>query len=93
MNRIAVRQLLGLAEIPLHRASAVQWLVRNKIHIFNEKCVGGKRDEVEFSALPEEVRTAYQLRLAEASGLPPGTQDSAAWIAHLLKPVGRRTLR
>lgn len=56
---IPVRSLLGTADIPSHRASAVSWLCRQHVTILQIKGNGGLRDAVALSELPEPALLHY----------------------------------
>lgn len=85
--QIPVRSILGLADIPSHRTSAVAWLKRHGVTVEKAPCNGGLQDVVNLTDLPEAVQLAFRLRQIEAAGLPMGQQDDAARMAFEAKPL------
>lgn len=88
MTIATVRELLGLGSIPKHRTSATEWLKRHNVPIARHHGRGGAFETVSLLDLPEDVETAYRLKLAEEAGLAFGEQDDAAHLALMAKPVG-----
>ena len=59
---LSVRDLMGVAGIPAGRPNVIAWLRRNNIETRISRGNGGKRFQVLFSDLPEEVRVAMVQR-------------------------------
>ena len=78
MMQVKVRSILGLADLPTHRTSAVAWLKRHGATVEKVRGNGGCIDVVSLSDLPPEVRRAVIKRDIAAAGLPLGTYDEAA---------------
>ena len=78
MPLVAVRSILGLGAIPIHRGSAVEWLDRHGCAIVKIDGNGGKRNAVSLSDLPPEARRAVIERDVATSGLPAGEYDDDA---------------
>ena len=85
---VPLKRLAGIGGLPNDRTALSDWAKREGVSTRDERCSGGVRVVVALTSLPKEVQIAYQLSLAEASGLPMGAQDDAAWAAHLAKPPG-----
>ena len=69
---IALRSILGLSGVRVHRTSASQWCKKHGIPTFWQDAKGGKAEFVHLSDLPEDVRLAYVRRECEAAGLVTG---------------------
>ena len=78
MMAVPVKNLLGMAGIPQHRTSAVDWLNRNSVPVVESRGNGGAFHAVRFCDLPPDVRLAYLRRDLDTLELDPGTYDDAA---------------
>jgi len=75
---VTLRALSGIAGLPRDRSALSAWAKRNGIATTKVSVKGGQADAVRLSDLPEDVRSAYELRQIEAAGLDGGEFDVEA---------------
>lgn len=79
-----IRGILGVGSIPSHRASAVEWMKRNGVHIHKVCGSGGIRFEVDLFDLPRKERISCLEREVDGGSIDEGQYDDLmhAELAH-----------
>lgn len=81
---LTVENLSNLAGLPNSKRGIQKWLKAQNVPVEQN----GRRFVFSLLDLPEEVQTAYRLRLVEEAGLAFGEQEDAAHLVLAAKPVG-----